>query len=452
MQGSKAAEGLKEAAPAAPGRRFFTARLCAAVITVGGLLTQGAFARDPNSATVAIPSSSIANTATLPSVIAGPDALGRETGEYGPRLIRSEVSIPVRGRNYSIAATVLRPEGNGPFGAVVLNHGVPGTVEERRGASANDFALVAPVFARRGYVVVMPLRRGFGATGGEFAEDAGSCRRPDYLRGENAAADDVMVAYEYTRSLPYVDGSRMVLAGQSAGGVVSLFAAGARHPEGLVAVLAFAAGRGGNPDLNPGVPCAIEPLAEMFDRMGKSVSVPALFHYAENDHYFNPETSSLWFKRFVAGGAKAQYVLQPPYGRDGHHVFGDLIGVEFWLPAVERFFAEQSVPFQRLDSSDPHWQPLLAAKPPNIRSSNCTGLYRVFLESGGPRAYALSADGHCGFAAGVADATGEAMRQCGSKASAPCALYAVDAAIVWKEDAAPATLTAGVEPRASQGK
>ena len=40
------------------------------------------------------------------------------------------------------------------------------------------------MFARRGYVVVLPLRRGFGATGGEFAEDPGTCANPDYRKGE----------------------------------------------------------------------------------------------------------------------------------------------------------------------------------------------------------------------------------------------------------------------------
>jgi hypothetical protein len=39
------------------------------------------------------------------------------------------------------------------------------------------------VFARNGYVVVMPLRRGFGATGGEYAEDPGTCANPDYRKG-----------------------------------------------------------------------------------------------------------------------------------------------------------------------------------------------------------------------------------------------------------------------------
>mgnify|MGYP001255516499 CR=1 FL=1 len=275
-------------------------------------------------------------------------------------LIAEDVRIPVSSRNYSIAAKVLRPEGAGPYGAIVLNHGAAVSAEERRTESPELLLHTAMHFARRGYVVVMPLRRGFGATGGEFAEDAGSCRNPDYRRGESAAAEDVMAAYDYTRALPYVDGARMILAGQSAGGVASIYTA-ARAPEGLVAVLAFAAGRGGNPSRNPGVPCAVEPLARVFDELGKSVKVPVLFHYAENDQFFNAQTSRLWYERFTAGGARAEYVLQPAFGKDGHYIFSDDSGVRYWLPAVERFLARNGVPFEPMHAVPPA-KPILAGQ------------------------------------------------------------------------------------------
>jgi len=278
------------------------------------------------------------------------------------RLVEEEVRIPGNNGNYNIAAKILRPEGAGPYGAIVLNHGAPVSAEERRNETPDLLLHTAAIFARRGYVVVMPLRRGFGATGGEFAEDAGSCRNPDYRRGESAASEDVIAAYDYARTLPYVDGSRMILAGQSAGGVASIFTAGARAPQGLVAVLAFAAGRGGNPARNPGVPCAVEPLARVFDELGKSVKVPVLFHYAENDHFFNPQTSRLWYDRFTAGGARAEYVLQPAFGKDGHYIFSDDSGVRYWLPAVERFLSKNGVAFEPMEPSEQARKPMLAGQ------------------------------------------------------------------------------------------
>src|SRR5437870_3923675 len=363
-------------------------------------------------------------------------AQAQETAYYGPRLIEERVRIPAQNGN-TIAATVLRPEAQGPFGAIILNHGVSASARERARESSDLLINAAAVFARRGYVVVMPLRRGFGATGGEMAEDPGSCSNPDYKGAEQNAADDVMTAYDYARALPYVDANRMMLAGQSAGGMVALFTAGTRQPQGLMAVLAFAAGRGGDPDINPGVPCAIEPVARVFDSIGKNIRVPVLFHYAENDLFFSPKVSRGWFERFNANGANAEYALQPAFGKDGHYLFGDTLGVRYWLPTVESFLAKHGVAFTRLDSADPERAPLLALdRVPNIKSDACRGLYRAFLESPGPRAYAVSADGRCGFAGGLNDAKDVAMRQCGNVAKGGCTLYAVDDAVIWKESIA----------------
>ncbi|HTM59492.1 MAG TPA: prolyl oligopeptidase family serine peptidase [Burkholderiales bacterium] len=355
---------------------------------------------------------------------------------YGPRLIEEKVRIPAPG-GYVIAATILRPDAEGPFGVVVLNHGVSASARERARESSDLLINSAAVFARRGYVVVLPLRRGFGDTGGDMAEDPGSCSNPDYKGAEKNAAEDVMVAYNYARTLPYVDSNRMILAGQSAGGMVSVFTAGTRNPQGLVAVLAFAAGRGGDPDINPGVPCAIEPIARVMDMLGKNIHVPVLFNYSENDLFFSPKVSRGWFDRFNANGAGAEYALQPAFGKDGHYLFGDTLGVRYWLPTVESFLGRHNVVFARLDQTDPERQPLLALdRVPNIKSDACKGLYRAFLESPGPRAYAVSDDGRCGFAGGLQDAKDVAMRQCGNVAKGGCKLYAVDESVIWKENIA----------------
>src|SRR5436309_12485433 len=357
----------------------------------------------------------------------------QDSSYYGPRLVEEKVRIPAaNGR--TIAATILRPDAQGPFGAVVLNHGVSASARERARESSDLLINAAAVFARRGFVVVMPLRRGFGATGGEMAEDPGSCSNPDYFTAEGKAAEDVMAAYDYARALPYVDGNRMILAGQSAGGMVSLFTAGTRQPQGLQAVLAFAAGRGGDPDINPGLPCAIEPVARVFDMIGKSIRVPVLMNYSENDLFFSPKVSRQWFDRLNATWQDAEYALQPAFGKDGHYLFGDTLGVRYWLPTVETFLARHNVLFARLDATDPDRAPLLALdRVPNIKSDACKSLYRAFLESPGPRAYAVSGDGRCGFAGGLQDARDVAVKQCSNVAKSDCMLYAVDDAVIWKD-------------------
>jgi dienelactone hydrolase len=256
-------------------------------------------------------------------------------------LVLERFRVPVDG--YSLAVTVVRPRGKGPYGVVVLNHGVGPDAEARRRESPELLMQSALAFANRGYAVVMPLRRGFGETGGEFAENPGSCSHPDFQRGERAAAADVLAAYAFARSLPYADPSRMILAGQSAGGVASLYAA-MQSPPGLRAVLAFAAGRGADP-YHPGVPCAAAGVAAVFQQMGKAVRVPVLLYYAQNDLFFGPDVSRTWFASFEAGGGAAEFVLQPAFQANGHFVFSDPAGVSQWLPQVEDFLRRHRIPF-----------------------------------------------------------------------------------------------------------
>ena len=150
-----------------------------------------------------------------------------------------------------------------------------------------------------------------------------------------------------------------------------------------------------------------------------------------------PKVTRGWYERLTAGGAKAEYALQPAFGKDGHYVFGDTLGVRYWLPTVETFLARHNITFARLDATDPERAPLLALeRVPNIKSDACKGLYRAFLESPGPRAYAVSEDGRCGFAGGLQDARDVAIKQCSNVSKSGCQLYAVDDAVIWKESVA----------------
>src|SRR5258706_3054735 len=204
--------------------------------------------------------------------------------------IRDDIRIPAADGHYSLALTILRPRGDGPFGAIVLNHGVGGGERERFLESPALFIQAARAFVKRDYVVVMPLRRGFGETGGEFAEDAGECSSPHYRRGERAAASDVLAAYEFARKLPYVDPERMLLAGQSAGAVASLYAA-SEQPAGLMAVLAFAAGRGGGPPPPPPAAPAAETRGGGFSGEGQTGPAPRACCLTPTALYFRPAPS-----------------------------------------------------------------------------------------------------------------------------------------------------------------
>src|SRR4051812_10738430 len=188
----------------------------------------------------------------------------------GRTLIEQDIRIFGPAKRYTIATHIVRPQIAGRVAAVILNHGAGATARERADESAELMRVPALEFAERGYAVFLPLRSGFGATGGPLGEFVGPCESPDYLHGMSAAADDIMAVYAFVRRLPYVDPSHIILAGQSAGGLAALLAAG-REPPGLAAVLAFAAGMGGGPQGDPGTPRAAEKMGGLFSPIGPHV-------------------------------------------------------------------------------------------------------------------------------------------------------------------------------------
>ena len=125
----------------------------------------------------------------------------------------------------------------------------------------------------------------------------------------------------------------MVLAGQSAGGWGSLGAAAA-NPQGVVAVINMAGGRGGWAGNVPNRNCRPDLLAQVAGSLGETARIPSLWVYTENDSFFAPSLAAEMHARFAAAGGPAEFRALPPFGRDGHGLFLARDGSAAWGPVV----------------------------------------------------------------------------------------------------------------------
>lgn len=255
-------------------------------------------------------------------------------------------SIPVADTGANIVVTSFRPRGDGPFPWVVLSHGTAVTREANLALGRNRNLPITSEWVNRGYAVFVPIRRGYGASGnaeGKLADSYGSCKRPNFAKAGEAAALDLLTTVKWAKAQRDLDPKRWMLVGQSSGGFASIYTA-SKRPEGLMAVLAFSSGRGGNPDTRPSEPCASAELAQLFSDIAPKLNVPVLWFYAKNDEYIGPRVQKLWFDSFRNAGGKGELFVAPPFPeRRGHGVFPSQKGIPIWTREVGKFFQSQKV-------------------------------------------------------------------------------------------------------------
>ena len=91
--------------------------------------------------------------------------------------------------------------------------------------------------------MVIPMRRGFGQSEGDYAEGEGLCGHSHFYAAGLESARDLRATVAYVSALPGIDPQRLVLVGHSSGGFASLILASQGLP-GVRGVISFAGGRG----------------------------------------------------------------------------------------------------------------------------------------------------------------------------------------------------------------
>ena len=273
------------------------------------------------------------------AVLQAPGAVGQGLAPAGevaaPSVHDQRLTIELGWRRFSLAARVFRPAGSGPFPLVVFNHGTPVSIADARNTSLG-YTPAAQWFAAQGYMVVVALRPGFGSSDGPYMEPGGPCGNRDYVHdGRETAAVEAAIA-ESAAALPDTDPKRIVVLGQSAGGFGAIALAD-DPPPGVVGVISFAGGRGG--DDHEHICAGAARLVEAAAVFGKANRLPQLWLYAANDHFFPPPVAHALAQAYQgASGPHVEFVDLPPFDDDGHKTFARA-NPSVWAAPVSAFLS-----------------------------------------------------------------------------------------------------------------
>jgi dienelactone hydrolase len=233
-----------------------------------------------------------------------------------------------------------RPAGRGPFPLALISHGMPRDGAERPRMMPRDVLPQMMEFARRGWAVATVMRRGFGLSGGGWAEDSGPCDHSDFIRAGRAGAADLAAAFAALSRRAEIDAHHMIAVGVSAGAFATI-ALTENPPPGLVAAISFAGGRGAKSDDQV---CDEPALIQAFHTFGQRSRTPMLWVYAANDHVFDSRLAARLQQAFTEAGGRVTFVEVAAFGSSGHLLFASPQGRPIWTPLVDAFLAQEHLP------------------------------------------------------------------------------------------------------------
>lgn len=242
------------------------------------------------------------------------------------------VSFPADGA--TLQGWLYMPEGQGPFPAVIYNHGsdkIPGW-----------FPTLGKFWTGKGYVFFVPHRRGHGRSPGDWIVDLqkqireketdDAVSRKHAIELHERANLDVEAAVAWLKQQPFVNTNALIMSGISFGGIQTVLAA--EKGLGMKAFVPFAPAAmswAGNPLLRERLLQAV-----------KNAKAPMFLLQAENDYNLKP--SELLGGELKRKGQPNRAKVYPPFGdkdnpRDGHGGFA-VRGSDVWGADVLAFLDE----------------------------------------------------------------------------------------------------------------
>jgi dipeptidyl aminopeptidase/acylaminoacyl peptidase len=234
--------------------------------------------------------------------------------------------------NLTLHGVLYKPQGNGPFPAVLYNHGsAPGML------SNAAFEAIGPLFQRRGWVFFAPYRRGQGlsASAGPYIGDeiAAAVNKGGIHAGaetmirllETDHLNDQLAALDWLRKQTFVQPQRIAVAGNSFGGIETVLGA---ERESFCAAI----------DASGGAQSWAQApeLQTLMTRAVRNSRAPIFFFQAENDYDLSP--SRILSAAMKDAGKVSEMKIYPAFGKsapDGHSFA--YLGSSVWADDVFRF-------------------------------------------------------------------------------------------------------------------
>ena len=229
---------------------------------------------------------------------------------------RVTIPVPTRvggtARALQLEGFLYRPRGTGPFPVVVLNHGSAAGAPKESWPAAR----LAEYFVQHNMVVVVPMRRGRGHSEGVSLEsEERNCDPTSWRPGLDAAFADLTAAIDYARHVAGVDSTRVLLAGVSRGGFLSVaYAARGARRSSITGVVNWVGAWVAQRDDR----CPRDFNEISFTEFGGDARAPMLWLYADNDPYNDATSIEKYARAFRAAGGKVQFVMCRTVPANGH--------------------------------------------------------------------------------------------------------------------------------------
>lgn len=223
--------------------------------------------------------------------------------------------VHFQNQNIALAGELFKPKGDGPFPAILYNHGsAPGMLNSQASK------IIGPLFVEKGWAFFMPYRRGQGlsAKAGPYIGDELEDARKRGGKTERFATmvtllttdhlEDQLAALQWLTSQKFIQANRVAVAGNSFGGIETVLGA-AQAP--------YCAGV----DASGGAETWSEApeLQSLLKAAVRKSNAPIFFFQAANDFDLSP--SKVLSAEMKQAGKEALLKIYPPYGsshRDGH--------------------------------------------------------------------------------------------------------------------------------------